>query len=260
MKKVIPLFFIVLFLSCGENKQKPSSDSAWSNCTDSGRIFSPSLPTDAKDPVLITTDYVFDFKVKIPPGFYFDTLTVRDSINKAVYTLYCLQSSSSQMKKFNSTIKNELLKNVNKEIGTSEMIYENIPVDPLYTYELGPYELFMDEKMLSLCCIIDTYGWGGNHHNYSWYTFNYDLKKNKIIRFEDVFKLKSSSDSIEFARLANRQMDDVYRSDWSSPLEPVDFSFVKKGICINPELSWANSMQRAFLPRDSLKGFMINNY
>jgi hypothetical protein len=252
MKKLFPLLYFPAFfiISCGNGIENSSNKADAIIYSDSGRVFKP---TNVEE---MSTDYVFDFKFQIPGGFYFDTLHLRDSIHKADYKLYCLQSTLPRMKEFNFAIRNELLHNAKEDMQSVNSLYDEIPVDPLFTYELGPFEFFMNDKLLSLCCIIDTYGFQGNHHNYSWYTFNYNLRQNKIIRFSDVFKINSSADSVEFVRLANRRMENVYRDDWNTPYEPVDFSFVKRGVCVNPDLSWACSMQRAFLTTDSLKKFL----
>ncbi|HET6991631.1 MAG TPA: hypothetical protein VFJ43_09925 [Bacteroidia bacterium] len=253
MKKIISaIFFVMLILvSCNRNSGNSTVNADSLDYSDSGKIFQPTATEE------MSTDYVFNLKMKIPHGFRFDTINVRDSIHKTDYTLYCLQSSLPGMEKFNTTIKRELLLNVKKDMQFTDSFYDSIPVDPVYTYELGPFEFFMNDKLLSLCCIIDTYGFQGNHHNYTWYTFNYDLKKNEIIRFSDVFKINSAKDTSDFAELVlrNRREENACM-DLEVPFDSLDFSFVKKGICINPDLSWACSMQRAFLSPDSLRNFM----
>jgi len=236
------------------NVSKLDTSSTYSD-TGTGKIFKPT--NKGKE----STDYTFDLKIKLPKGFYFDTIVIKDSIRRAEYELYCLQSSLPGMVKFNRAIRKELVKNVKKDMQYVDPYNGDEVIDPIYNYELGPFEFYISDKLLSLCCIIDTYTWGGNHHNYSWYTFNFNLMTNTIIRFKDVFKLKNSKDLATFAEIIKRhQQGDSGCTDWESPIDSVDFSFVKKGICINPELSWACGMQRAFLTPDSLKRFMNNEW
>ena len=258
---LVVIFIISIFLaSCNMKHQDSAKEEKKANTADSnltytdigtGRIFKPTKAGSA------STDYTFDLKMSLPKGFYFDTITINDSERRADYELYCLQCSNPEMVRFNKAIRKELLANVKKDMLYVDPYTGNESVDPIYSYELGPFELFINEKLLSLCCIIDTYSWGGNHHNYSWYTFNYNLKTNKIIRFKDVFKLKSSKDFTDFVELTKRQQKEGNSFlDWKTTNDSVDFSFVKKGICINPELSWACGMQRAFITPDSLRKFM----
>jgi len=257
MKKLIfGILIATLAFSCNQSPQENSQNTKSAkplSCSDYGRIFEPT------DTGFASTDYVFDFNIELPEGFFFDTITINDSVYRARYNLYFLQCSLPGMEKFNKAIRQEILSNVDKDKQYLDPCKGDEPIDPIYTYELGPFELFKNNKILSLCCIIDTYTEGGNHHNYSWYTFNYNLKENKVIQFSDLFVLQSKKDSVEFIRLISlNQNEETNYMDIESSFDSVDFSFVKKGLCFNPELSWAVSMQRCFVLPDSLKRFTGN--
>jgi len=142
-------------------------------------------------------------------------------------------------------------------------MYEQTYVEPyegnstttiIYSYQLGPTEIYTDSQIISISNIIDTYTEGGNHHNYTRYTFNYNLDANEPIGFNDVFSLKSKNDSTEFIAYAEQYTNGC--AEWGRSYEYLDFSFTENGIYINPNLSWACMSTRSLLPTDAENRFI----
>jgi hypothetical protein len=229
-------------------------DSIFSSPAD-GRVFVLA------DTGLNSTNNIYDFSPESERGYYYDTIHIRDAMHRADFTLYCLQNSNYEMDEFNKAVKKEFMFLVNNEKKHLTKYSEKKTFEPVYTFEIGPFELFRNSSLLSLCCIIDTYSEGGNHHNYSWYTFNYDLENKKVIRFKDVFSLKSRKDSLNFLELVSNHIKTRnVIVNWDTEKHSIDFSILKNGICFNPELSWACGMLRSFVPTESLQPFLTKKW
>lgn len=248
MKLILFTFSSILFLfSCNsDGKQKVIK----------------TLPQDSLPVENITefmsTDYVFNFKQKLPAEFYFDTLLMEDTVYKGVYKAYVLQSTSKKLEKFSIEIVNQCKKMIDEKRNYFKK--EDISDEPYfsYEYELGPYEFYKNENVLSICCIIDRYASGGNHHNYDFYTFNYDLKDDKMITFKDVFNLQTKKRRKELITIAEENQDGC--KNWFDDYSSFDFSFQEDGLAINPNLSWACSMTRSFISYDSLENFIYKKW
>lgn len=197
-----------------------------------------------------STAYNFP-ELKIPKDFYFDSISIYDSVSRAEYDSYFIQSSVPNMKEFNQII----AKAVNERIKFEQLYVDSYVGDapgyPIFTYIMRPIEFYSDDDKISITHVIDTYSEGGNHDNYSWFTLNYDLKNDKLIHFKDVFDLPASKDSADFVEFVVRNKI-AFCMDWTMPFDSVDFSFTSNGIYINPELSWACGQNRSLLPADSL--------
>ena len=197
-----------------------------------------------------STAYNFP-ELKIPKNFYFDSISIYDSVSRAEYDSYFIQSSAPNMKEFNQTI----AKAVNERIKFEQLYVDpyvgNDPGYPIFTYIMRPIEFYSNDDKNSITHVIDTYSEGGNRDNYSWFTLNYDLKNDKLIHFKDVFDLPDRQDSSDFVEFVVRHKI-AFCMDWTMPFDSVDFSFTANGIYINPELSWACCQNRSLLPADSL--------
>jgi hypothetical protein len=201
-----------------------------------------------------STAYNFP-ELKIPKDFYFDSISIYDSISHAEYDSYFIQSSGPNMKEFNSAIAKAVNERIKFEQLYVEPYFGDAPDYPVFTYFMRPIEFYSDDDKISITHVIDTYSEGGNHHNYSWFTLTYDLKNNNLIHFKDVFDLPASKDSADFVEFVHRHKIG-FCMDWTVPFDSVDFSFTGNGIYLNPELSWACGQNRSLLPADSLYKFV----
>jgi hypothetical protein len=239
MKQFLFAFGItLLFFSCGPAKEPEEKNK----------------PVDT--PLFTAVSTVYNFpEPEVPPGFYYDTVQVYDSACRASYRSRFLQSSLPQFSGFTKALKDAIVRRMKYEQQYVDPYNGDSPVDPAYTYEFGPIAFYMDSQLISCTHVIDTYGEGGNHHNYSWFTFNFDRKKNKPLFFSDFFELRAAKDSVAFVESVyqNRLKDCM---DWNAPFDSVDFSFTDTGLYINPELSWACAQNRSFLSNDSLNRYI----
>jgi hypothetical protein len=204
----------------------------------------------ANQDLCFSTAYDFP-ELKIPENFYFDSISIFDSVSRAEYDSYFIQSSLPNMKEFNQVVTKAVKDRIKFEQLYVDPYDEDSFTYPVFTYIMAPIEFYSDDDKISITHVIDTYTQGGNHDNYSWFTLNYDLKNNKLIHFKDVFDLPASKDSADFVEFAVRHKI-AFCMDWTMPFDSVDFSFTGNGIYINPELSWACSQNRSLLPADSL--------
>ena len=200
-----------------------------------------------------STAYEFS-DIELPNSFYLDSIKIYDTISRANYEACYLQSDLPENKRFNQ----QMLQFVKNQIALEQMYVEpyeeNSPIDIVHSYQLRPVEIYSDSQIISISNIIDTYTEGGNHHNYTRYTFNYNLNANKPIGFNDVFSLENKNDSTEFIIYAEQHTNGC--SEWGWPYKYLDFSFVENGIYINPNLSWACVSTRSLLPADNENKFI----
>lgn len=249
------IFILIVLSGCGRkessaemNRQLKGSKRFFVTA-DSGRVFETTSTGVA------STDYIFDLKkVKLPLTFRFDSIQTTDSARRAEYCVYTIKGWAPRYRKFNEMLYRKLTIQIIREQILLETTNSKEPYYTKYWYELGPFELYANEKLISLCCLIDTYSHGGNHHNYTWCTFNYDLKNESVIEFSDLFSLKGKKDTLAFNEAIQSHLKPG--GCYDQQRFPVDFSFVKNGIVINPELSWACGMPRAFFGYGQMDAFL----
>jgi len=202
----------------------------------------------------ITTEYNFP-EIKYPTGFYTDTISIFDTLTNAYYTALCINSDKPEMATFNKIIHKSVITQINTEKSFINADFELTNDKSAFTYKFAPIEFYLNKDIISITHIIDTYTEGGNHHNYSWYTFNYNIKRNRIITFKNVFRLNSTEDSASFVAFVMRHKYKNECLELILPFDSIDFSFCKKGIYINPDLAWSCISARSLLPIDSLANF-----
>ena len=176
-------------------------------------------------------------------------------LTSQLYFASCLQSDLTSLGSFNQSIQAALLEYINAQktyLDTS--FYNQIPdgMDVNFYSELHPIDIFINHNIISVTYIENSFLERSPHYNYHWFSFNYDLRENKPILFEDIFNINTSQDSTNFIDyvLENKLRDciGIYQ-----PYEHLDFSFSAKGIYINPRLSWACSLNRSLLKKEDLK-------
>ncbi len=237
----IQLFLLALACSCNFIEESHSDSRGRDSLSNSTKISFPS------------TTYEFP-NIELPKNFYLDSITIYDTISRASYTAYCLQSNLLENKKFNQEIQQFVKGLITIEQSYIDSYNENSPIDIIHSFLLRPVEIYTDSKIISVSNIIDTYTEGGNHHNYVRSTFNFNLNTNKLIQINDIFSLYNKNDSTEFVRYAEQHTNDCI--EWGWPYKNLDFSFTENGIYINPNLSWACVATRSLLPLDEGNNFI----
>jgi hypothetical protein len=225
------LFAIGLLASCSTDKPNKTE---------------PKIEEEIPEIQIETTEYNFP-EFDLPENYYLDSISVFDSVSRASYNAFFVQSSLEEMKAFNSLMRFDIrgqISRVQEYVNAAEL---DSNFEVIFSFVLRPIEFFTDDKVISVTHIIDDYTEGGNHHNYSWHSFNFNLNSNKKVSFSEVFNLQTEEDSLKFIALAEERMLDGGCTGWGMPIK-LDFSFGKRGIYINPQLSWACGMARSLFP------------
>ena len=232
---LFPLLLLFLFSACNINPKKPIITS---------KEISPT--NVAVENVVPSTEYDFP-NVELPQNFYRDSLSRYDSLSRAKYDVYFLQSTLPAFTGFNQAMLQFIEARIKKEQKYLDVPDGNVFDQILHTYQLRPVEIYLDSQIISISNIIDTYTSGANHHNYTRRSFNYDLLTNELIEFDDVFHLQSRSDSTDFVQFAEQHTLNGC-SNWGWVYDKLDFSYSKNGIYIYPNLSWACASTCALIP------------
>lgn len=249
------IFSLVLYtVSCTSTSERENQDQASSNSASlneeqsSFRSFDPqSGPYD--------TEYKAPFEQELPPDFFLDTLFIRKEEKKADYTALYPRSNDPLKENFNHAMLADILVNIQSDARFVDDQDHKEASETVYWYSMKPFEFYSNERLISICYIVDSYAQGGNHHNYDWYTFNYDLKNDTPIRFHEVFRLYTEGKQA-FSDAVNRNLPDGCKTGTNDDLNNSDFSFVEDGIVINSALSWSCGMQRSLLHKDSAFSFI----
>lgn len=234
--RLVPVCFYILLLFGCKIDPKPST----------------SGDAAASVPQIEPPSTAFEFPTLTPPvGFYLDSLETFDSLDRAQYSSYFYRSRLPEMADFNHAIAQAVQMRVDWERSFVDPYHSDGYSEVVYSYLLRPTAIYVNDKVISITHVADTYGEGGNHHNYAWFTFNFDRVRKRRIGFQDLFPLPTRQDSAEFvARVQRNALRECM--DWGLPFDSVDVSIAEGGIFINPELSWACGPNLAFLPADSL--------
>lgn len=241
----IQIFLLLIICSCNSKQEK--------------KIESNEADLAIRPIEINSTAFEFP-DIEIPNNFYLDSISFYDTLSRAKYDAYFLQSNLPEKKIFNQAMQKAIKEQIRIEQTFVEPYTEDSQIEVVYLYQLRPTEIFSFNDIISICNIIDTYTEGGNHHNYTWYSFNYDFYINKTIEINDVFNLKSKIDSTEFIDFAEQYILNDGCTEWGWPYEYLDFSLTENGIYINPNLSWACIHTRSLLPVDADNKFINENW
>lgn len=239
MKLTAILVITLLLASCGSKQEKKTE---------------PEIEDVVEEVYLNSTAYEYP-EFNLPENFYLDSIYTYDSLSRASYSAYYLQSSLKDMTTFNSLMKADAWAQITKVQEFVDPYNEAFgDFEVIFSFGLRPISFFSDDNVISIRHIIDEYTEGAAHHNHTSYSFNYNLNKKQKMHFSDVFNLRTSADSLQFITTAEqRVIDGGCSSGWGSPHD-VDFSFGDEGIYIDPNLGWACSGTRSLFPWDEFRG------
>jgi len=239
--KHLTLLVLVLVLASCENNQDEKVDSE------------PEIEEDLGEVHVVSTAYEYP-EFKIPENYFLDSISIYDSLTRASYSAFYLQSSEEGMTTFNSLMKLDAQAQIMKTQQYIDPYNEAFgDFEVIFSFVLKPVSFFSNPNVVSVSHIIDEYTEGGNHHNHSSYSFNYSLPKKQKVNFNDVFNLRTSEDSIQFFTTAETRLVDGGCTGWGNPTN-LDFSFGEEGVFINPNLGWACSGTRSLFPWDEFRG------
>lgn len=201
-----------------------------------------------------STDMVFSFdQEKIPNGFALDTLFYEDTIKRVSFTVYYFKGMGDSLQDYNTCIQAALMAHFNRMLTFYDLPLEEFQTS---TDEYGPQQVVANKKWINTQFISDSYTDGGNHHNYGWFSLNYNREKKKMVWFSHEFQLRTQKDSLDFRALVGRHLEKD-RQDLSGCCnDSVDFFVRGNDLVFGPYLSWAEGLQTSTLPLDSLVKFL----
>lgn len=128
-------------------------------------------------------------------------------------------------------------------------------------FYINPVSVYKDEKIVSYCFEISSDHAGAAHPFTEYYSFNYDLKRNKQFTFSDYFNVRSSQDTQIFIRIINEAINRPYIE--VGKIDGLDFNIEKDSIAFNFDdyeiASYAEGIIKAKVVRETLRQFVKNN-
>ncbi len=197
------------------------------------QIISPSITSSvsiiAKADTALQTN-----KLIIPKGLFLDSIKTIDSSKALTVGIVLPKSGNKQFlladKLLQSIInkkKNSFINSVDKMLKEDKNLLQSATGS---MFRVWPKVLYKDKNMISYLLIIDMYHAGDAHSKSDYYTFNYDLNKQKQIRFSDYFSIKSKADSKFLMGKINsviggNKLDKMYDLDFNINTKTIFFNF-----------------------------------
>jgi|GEM_PF-1219331 len=197
-------------------------------------------------------------KILLPNNFKIDSVKTFDEKTNTKTFIYLPVSDNA---KINSEIDKEIeirkksfFKKVEDNI--KEGFYNELGSEFIVT----PISVFVDNNLYSYCFMIDFYINPAPHGKTEFYTFNYDISKNKELKFNDFFNIKTAEDSANFKnQITNQinkkgiQLNEIYDLKFNLKKDSIYFNFDNYEIA-----SYAEGIIRAKFKKDELSRFIIN--
>jgi len=204
----------------------------------------------------------FDTLIKLPNGFTLDTTKAFDSArNTEIHIVIPRYEGAILVDKqvsgyFMQRLKRFLL-SLDTLIHNDPSMLQAVPSG----FYVDPVSVFKDDRLVSYCFIINSNHTGAAHPFTEYYSFNYDLKKNKPVAFSDYFNVASKQDTQSFISIINRSMDRP--NIIIDKLNALDFSIEKDTVTFNFDdyeiASYAEGIIKIKVAKQALKQFVTNN-
>jgi hypothetical protein len=204
----------------------------------------------------------FNDILKLPIGFTLDSTITFDSARNAEIQIVIPKYEGVTLfdKQLSSYIKHRL----NSYRLSLDTLIQNEPSmlnAVSSSFYVDPVSVFKDDKIVSYCFIISSDHAGAAHPFTEYYSFNYDLQKDKQFAFSDYFNVRSKQDTQSFIGVINRAIDRP--SIGVDKLGGIDFNIEKDGIAFNFDdyeiASYAEGIIKAKVAKQTLKQFVTNN-
>src|SRR5260221_3174713 len=129
-------------------------------------------------------------------------------------------------------------------------------------FTVFPQELYKDNKIISFLFENSYYHAGAAHPKSDFYTFNYDIQKQRQLNITDYFKLESDKDKDALVQLINSTFDNenikvkkFYDFDFNIKNETVTFNFDDYEVA-----SYAFGLQRLPFNKSQIARFINSEY
>jgi hypothetical protein len=201
-------------------------------------------------------------KIKLPEGIKLDSIKFADEKRKLEIFILIPVSGFSKLDK---ALRNELesrkddfIESVDKRIKEDNGKMSEIGSD----FYVDLVSAFKDKDIISYCFTISSYHGGAAHPMTIYYSFNYDLKREKKITFSDYFNVESRKDTIFLTDLMTRDINT--ENITVTNLKDMDFNIEKDTISFNFDdyeiASYAEGIIQARINKSILKKNIKSNY
>ncbi len=203
-----------------------------------------------------------DEAIKLPKGFSLDSTIIFDSARHAeiqivVPTYKGATSFNKQVSDYIKKRQKDYRLSLDTLIQNEPSMLQAVPSN----FNVDPVSVFKDDKIVSYCFIISSDHAGAAHPFTEYYSFNYDLKKNRPFAFSDYFKVRSKQKTQSFISIINRAIDRP--NIGVDKLDGIDFNIEKDSVAFNFDdyeiASYAEGIIKAKVAKQILKQFVTNN-
>jgi hypothetical protein len=194
--------------------------------------------------------------------FKIDTIKTEDKKHKFEVFLTIPISGISNL---DSIVRNDIL---NEKNWFEEEIKERIAEDDgkmseLFSdYNCGLLSLFEDKKFISYSFTNSQYFAGAAHGMTRYISYNYELKRNKLVIFNEFFNLKSEKDSIFLMNLMTRRI--ALENVEVNTFENMDFNLTNDSISFNFDdyeiASYAEGAIQVKIGKNEIANLINKNY
>lgn len=201
-------------------------------------------------------------KIKLPEGIKLDSIKISDEKRKLEIFILIPVSGISKLDK---VLRNEL---ENRKDDFIESVDKRIKEDNGQMSEIGSdfyvdlVSAFKYKDIISYCFTISSYHGGAAHPMTIYYSFNYDVKREKKITFSDYFNVESRKDTIFLTDLMTRAINT--ENITVTNLKDMDFNIEKDTISFNFDdyeiASYAEGIIQARINKSILNKNIKSNY
>jgi hypothetical protein len=248
------------FISCQDTKHPQGRDS------DLQSFDTVPATHDAATTLYETTTLTDTAKLILPADIQLFSFQKNDSSRNTFLSIVIPQSKRQRLSRLDKEIKAIISK---RKTDFLKRIDEMIQEDSTALKSTGssfyaePISVYKDYQLVSYCFIISYHHFGAAHPMTEYYSFNYDLLKNKPIRFSDYLQITSSKDTSEFVTIVNKAIN---RGEIGIhlPLKNLDFNIEKDTISFNFDdyeiTSYAEGIIRSKVNRKEINKLINKDY
>jgi Protein of unknown function (DUF3298) len=253
MRVCFLLSFCILITSCHQANNKQTA----------------SVKEPAKDSTKKNRNCIIDSKTRdtiglaIPADFQFDSLLKRSSPrNMEIQIIYpksltCKIADKEMSSYFTARFK-RFINRLDSLIRDDRSMLQSTQS----TFNADPVSIFRNDKLLSYRFIIST-DYGGFVHPFTeYYSFNFDLAKNRQIKFYEFFNIQSKEDSLYLLNAINKAIDCEYI--YLKKLRATDFTIEEENITFNFDdyeiAGYSDGIIKAIVSKKKLSKIIANKY
>ncbi len=256
----LTIITVFVLYSCGQ----PGKPTAVTQMQDNATIDSASI-TNKSNQIQPLPSPKSEFE--LPEGVYLDSLISYDSSRALSIEIILPKSKENQLASENKILTKVINNDKSKFIKElDELLKEDKSLRQSATgseFSVNPEQLYKDQSVLSYLLTKEVYWAGAVHPKTDYYTFNYDIKKQREITFSDFFSFNTKADSTNLLNLINNALGNnqyvmtkkFYAFDFSFDNQSVSFNFDEYEVA-----SYADGLQRAKIDRKELSKYINSEY